>query len=202
MVFGGQPPYIPPQHPMLREVAKEVDVDAICSDEIQEIIDRMLEISVGEREGGRMVGLAAPQIGVPLQIICVDMHISTERIDFSPPLDVFINPKITWYSEEQESFREGCFSTGSLAGIVPRSRAIRIEAYTREGEFIELELEGYTARIFQHETDHINGIRFPDRMTNFEDLHWVKEEQIEEYRANYENWPHKCSQEEWLEFSR
>ncbi|MCB1109729.1 MAG: peptide deformylase [Chlamydiia bacterium] len=200
MVFGGEPPYIPVDHPMLREQAQDIPVEEICTPRIQGVIDEMLALTVDERKENRMVGLAAPQVGIPLKIICVDMHMTIERIDFSPPLEVFINPEITWYSEEMESFREGCFSTGSLAGIVPRAQKIRAAAYNREGERVELELEGYTARIFQHETDHLNGIRFPQRMTNFSHLHWIELDQIEEYRANYENWPHTCSQEEWLEY--
>jgi len=200
MVFGGEPPYIPPNHPMLQESAGEVPLDEIQSDRIQEIIDDMLRLTVDERAQNKMVGLAAPQVGIPLQIICVDTHMTIERIDFSPPLDVFINPTITWYSDEMESFREGCFSTGSLAGIVPRSTKIRATAYNREGEKLELEFEGYTARIFQHEVDHLNGLRFPDRITNFDHLHWVDMENLDEYRANFENWPHTCSKEEWETF--
>ncbi|WP_316356034.1 peptide deformylase [Candidatus Neptunichlamydia sp. REUL1] len=99
-----------------------------------------------------------------------------------------------------ESFRESCFSTGSLAGIVPRSTKIRAIAYNREGEKLEPEFEGYTARIFQREVDHLNGLCFPDRITNFDHLHWVNLENLDEYRANFENWPHTCSKEEWETF--
>lgn len=200
MVFGNSPPYVPPQDPILKNKSSEVALEEIQSPRIQGIIDQMLELSLIEREKGRMVGLAAPQIGIPLQIILVDTIITPERMDFSHPLDVFINPKITWISDEMEEFREGCFSTGSLAGKVPRAKKIQFEAYTRDGEKVELELEGYNARIFQHEVDHLNGLRFPDRMTNFENLHWVEEDEIEEYRANYESWPKKCSKEEWLSY--
>lgn len=130
MVFGNDSPYIPPHDPMLQGNSKEVPLKEISSKKIQDIIDNMMEIAIEERKGERMVGLAAPQIGIPLQIILVDMKISPERIDFSHPPEVFINPVITWKSEEMEEFREGCFSTGSLAGMVPRHRAIRVEAYT------------------------------------------------------------------------
>lgn len=193
-------PYASPQDPVLKQVAEEIPLDAILSPDIQELIDYMLEISEIERKEGRMVGLAAPQIGVSKQVILVDTLISPERVSFEHPMEVFINPQIVWQSEEMESFREGCFSTGSLAGVVPRAQKVRLIAYTRQGDKIEQEYEGYTARIIQHEVDHINGLRFPDRMTDFNNLHWVEPEEIEEYRANFENWPKKCSKEEWLKF--
>jgi len=200
MAFGDDSPYIPPHHPMLQEQSKGISLKEISSEKIQGIIDNMLEIALEERKEGRMVGLAAPQVGIPLQIILVDMKISPERLDFSHPPEVFINPVITWKSEDIEEFREGCFSTGSLAGMVPRHQSVHVEAYNRKGEKVKLELEGYTARIFQHEVDHLNGLRFPDRITNFENLHWVEADEIEEYRANFENWPKKCSKDEWLSF--
>lgn len=202
MAFGGNTPYIPPESPMLKQSSQEVPLEEITSEKIQGIINEMMELALEERAKERMVGLAAPQIGVPLQIILVDMKISPERLDFSHPPEVFINPKIVWKSDEMEEFREGCFSTGSLAGMVPRHKAIHIEAYTPNAEKVKLELEGYTARILQHEVDHLNGLRFPDRIINFENLHWVEADEIEEYRANFENWPKKCSKEEWLSFIR
>lgn len=200
MAFGNNSPYIPPHNPMLLEISQEVPLKEITSKKIQGIIKEMMEIALKERKEERMVGLAAPQIGIPLQIILVDMEISPERIDFSHPPEVFINPVITWKSDEMEEFREGCFSTGSLAGMVPRYKAIHVEAFSSEGKKVKLKLEGYTARIFQHEVDHLNGLRFPDRIINFENLHWVEADEIEEYRANFENWPKKCSKEEWLSF--
>ena len=181
MAFGNNSPYIPPHNPMLLEISQEVPLKEITSKKIQGIIKEMMEIALKERKEERMVGLAAPQIGIPLQIILVDMEISPERIDFSHP-------------------REGCFSTGSLAGMVPRYKAIHVEAFSSEGKKVKLKLEGYTARIFQHEVDHLNGLRFPDRIINFENLHWVEADEIEEYRANFENWPKKCSKKEWLSF--
>lgn len=200
MAFGNNPPYIPPHNPILKEVSKEIPVKEITGKNIQETIAKMMEIAIEERKEGRMVGLAAPQVGIPLQIILVDMEISPERLDFSHPPEVFINPKITWKSDEMEEFREGCFSTGSLAGMVPRHKSIHAEAFNPDGEKIKLKLEGYTARIFQHEVDHLNGLRFPDRITDFDHLHWVEADEIEEYRANYKTWPKKCSKQEWLSF--
>ncbi|MCP5470439.1 MAG: peptide deformylase [Chlamydiales bacterium] len=200
MVFGNSSLYVSPQDPILKSVSSEVPLEEIPTTKIQGIIDLMLELSIVERNKGYMVGLAAPQIGIPLQIILVDTLISPEQKDFSHPLDVFINPKITWISDEIEEYREGCYSTGTLSGKVPRSKQIRLEAYNRFGEMVELEAEGYNARIFQHEVDHLNGLRFPDRMTNFNNLHWVEEDEIEEYRANYESWPKKCSKEDWLAY--
>lgn len=200
MIFGNNNPYLAPDHPILKEKAAEVPYDEINSTQIQEIIDSMLELAVQERKQGRMVGLAAPQIGIPLQIILVDTRITSARLDFSHMPEVFINPKIIWQSEEKEEFREGCFSTGSVFGIVPRSLKVVLEAYTRAGEKIKIAAEGYTARIFQHEIDHLMGIRFPNRIVNSDHLHWVEAEELQDYRANFQHWHKKCSYEEWFAY--
>ena len=147
-----------------------------------------------------MVGLAAPQVGIPLQIILVDMYSSREKEEFSRSLEVFINPVITWKSEVMVDGFEGCYSTGYLMGIVPRHREITIEAFTRDGEKIEMALTDFTARVFQHEVDHLNGFRFQDRMEDFSKLHLVKPEERESYRKEYKSWESTFSKADWEEF--
>jgi len=95
--------------------------------------------------------------------------------------------------------REGCYSVArQVCGYVPRANAIEIRAWDRFGNPIHERWEGFTARIFQHEIDHLEGIRFPDRVGPNGALHWVEEEDYPEYKKQWENWPHKCSWEMWI----
>lgn len=202
-IYGADKPvniFVEPGNPRLSMPADEVCVDQICSPEIQAIIDQMYQVAAPERsdvEARVMVGLAAPQIGIYKQIILVDLSVSAVRRDLGE-LRVFINPKILWYSEEKELEREGCYSVDSrICGIVPRSSKIKISAYDRQGNFVEEELSGFTARIFQHEVDHLHGVRFPDQIGSDGVLHWVEENQYPEYRTSWHTWPQEVSQAVW-----
>lgn len=193
--------FIPPADPLLNMRAKEVPLEEILSDEVQADIERMLRIAGGERgdtEKRVMVGLAAPQVGISKRIILVDMGIGSDRKELGK-LSVFINPEITWYSPEFEEGREACYSVdGRVAGIVSRAKAIAITAYDREGNPVASELSGFTARIFQHEVDHLEGIRFPDRVGPDGKLHWVEEWQYPDYRNQWQSWPCTCSWDRWV----
>ncbi len=198
--------FLSPTDPRLNQESEVVCPCEITSDETQETIEQMFRVAFGEtqdRSKAIMVGLAAPQIGIQERIILVDTAATgVFTKDSSPPppkMEVFINPEILWQSEEQLLWREGCFSTGPICGIVPRSKQILVRAYDREGNLITQEYEGYVARIFQHEIDHLNGIRFPDRVSNGEDLHLVEREEHPLYRLNWANWSKKCPREKWLE---
>lgn len=196
-------PFIPPAHPGLNSHSKEILPKEITSQETQELIDRMYDVAYGEDRGQNkkfLVGLAAPQIGIFKRIILVDLEAGAIRhVPKEDPQDiqVFINPEIVWSSEEKSSWREGCFSTGNVLGVVSRSTSVRVRAYDRNGVQFTKEYTGYTARIFQHEIDHLNGIRFPDRIENDSDLHWVEPEQMIEYREKFDHWPTKCPREKW-----
>ncbi len=145
-----------------------------------------------------MVGLAAPQLGIPRRVILVDLGVDSSRSELGQ-LHVYINPVILWKSEEMEIGREGCFSTGNLHAIVPRAAHVRIAAYDRSGCKIFEEHHGFTARIFQHEIDHLDGIRFPDRIGFEGKLLWVEEDEYEEYRSDWQNWSKTCPFTTWLE---
>lgn len=134
--------FLSPSHPMLNERADEVCPCHIRSDEVQQIIDQM--VSVGK-------DLAAPQIGIQKRIIVVDKV-------------AYIDPEILWKSEEIVSGFEECVSTLPICGVVPRAKKILMRAYDREGNVFTREFEESTARIFQHEIDHLDGIRFSDRI--------------------------------------
>lgn len=198
-------PFVAPNDPVLDKVAEDVSVEEIKSDEIQAIIDRMLAISKIEREDGkvyRMLGLAAPQIGISKNIILADTAFDEVDKDPNRDLEVFINPRITYLSEEMESAREGCYSAGCVQGIVPRHKEVAVEGYDRNGNSKGIHCEGYVARILQHEVDHCQGLRFPDRIEDFDDLHWVEQDEFETYKKEFKNWPKKVSQDKWKEFTK
>lgn len=194
---------IAPTDPSLNERAEEIKPSQIASAKVQGIIDRMLELSAGKghstHDSRQMVGLAAPQIGYPKRIITIDVAADGSLKEQS--LQVFINPSITKRSSATLPGREGCWSCGNICGNVERATDVTLEALDREGKPIKLELTGFTARIAQHEVDHLDGIRFPDRIPEDqpEKLHWVEPEEFQTYRTEWQTWPHLCPRQTWLE---
>jgi peptide deformylase len=198
--------FLAPTDPQLNEESNPVCPCEIKTEEIQQLIDQMIDLAYGEtkdKSKGVLVGLAAPQIGVQKRIILVDTAATgVWTKDCTPPppeIKVFINPEILWKSDEMAIWREGCYSTSRVFGLVPRPNRVLIRAYNREGNIVSQEYEGYVARIFQHEIDHLDGIRFPDRIVDESALHWVEPSEIVEYRIDWANWPKKCPREKWLE---
>lgn len=198
--------FLAPADPKLQEKSLPLCPCHIRTEDTQKIIDQMFDIAFGEskdRSRAVMVGLAAPQIGIPKRIIMVDTAatgVFTETMQPPPPkMREFVNPEILWKSEEITYWREGCYSTGCICGIVPRSAKILIRAYDRKGQIFTEEFEGYVARIFQHEIDHLDGILFPERIENEGDLHWVEEGEIPQYRIHWTHWPKKASPSDWIQ---
>lgn len=196
------PIFTPPGDVSLQTPAIDVSVEEIVSEETQGIIEKLLRIAKGERDGitenqKAMVGLAAPQVGYSKRIVLVDVGVDCNRKLGS--LVAYINPEITWYSDEIVESREGCYSVdGRLWGLVPRSKKIHVKALGRDGMPISEEFSGLTASIFQHEIDHLNGIRFPDRVGPEGKLHWVEESEYEDYKKNCAHWHCTCPWETWL----
>lgn len=194
---------IPPTDPSLNEPSEEVRPSEIASPEVQGVIERMLQLAAGkghsEQDSRQMVGLAAPQIGCRKRVIAIDMTADGSRKEQS--MEVFINPRITKRSDETTSGREGCWSCGNICGNVERAQSVTLEALDRAGKPVKLELTGFTARIAQHETDHLDGIRFPDRIPEDQPqkLHLVRPEEFEAYRTQWQTWPHLCPRQTWLE---
>jgi peptide deformylase len=198
--------FLAPADPRLNEKSDYVCPCGILSEEIQGIVDGMIDIAYGETKDKTksvLVGLAAPQIGIQKRIILVDLAatgVYTKNSSPPPPqIREFINPEILWKSEDQTIWREGCFSTSHICGLVPRAERIVIRAYNRKGNILTEEYEGYTARIFQHEIDHLDGIRFPDRIEDPGALHWVEPNEMAEYRIDWANWPKTISRDTWLQ---
>lgn len=194
--------FTPPGDFSLQMPALNVPSSEILSEETQSIIDQMFLVARGERddtdENRVMVGLAAPQIGCSKRIILVDIGVHGDRRELGS-LIAYINPEITWYSDEIIADREGCYSVDSrVVGIVPRSERIQIKALDRNGIPICEEFSGFTARIFQHEIDHLNGIRFPDRVGSEGKLHWVEEIEYADYKKDHVNWNCRCPWDIWV----
>ena len=122
------------------------------------------------------IGLAAPQVHQSLQISVIESQ-KNQRYEDAPdiPLTVLINPEITYMSEEKEEGWESCLSVNDLKGMVSRSTEIKVSAYNRAGERIELEAMDFVAVVLQHEIDHLNGIVYLDRMKDFQTLTHMKE---------------------------
>ncbi len=159
-------------HPVLRLRAEPVPVGMITSPEIQTLIDNMIETK-DEYSG---VGLAAPQVHESVQIIVVGME---ENPRYSGPeelpLSVLINPKLKDFSTEMEEGWEGCLSLTNLWGRVSRANAVTVTGYDRDGKEIEIRAEGFKARVYQHEIDHLYGKVFVDRMSDLTSLSFGNE---------------------------
>lgn len=152
-------------HPVLRKKARKVTE---VGDDIQELIDDMVE-TMRQAPG---VGLAAPQVNVSQRIIVVEY--GDEEDETKPPkLYTLINPEITRLSQETVLGTEGCLSIPKLVGEVERSAAVTVKALNRQGKPVKIKAEGWLARIFQHEIDHLDGIVFTDKATQV----WKVEEQ-------------------------
>lgn len=152
-------------HPVLRRKARKVTE---FGDEIQELIDDMVE-TMRQAPG---VGLAAPQVNVSQRIIVVEY--GDEEDETKPSkLYTLINPEITRLSQETVLGTEGCLSIPKLVGEVERSAAVTVKALNRQGKPVKIKAEGWLARIFQHEIDHLDGIVFTDKATQV----WKVEEQ-------------------------
>ena len=113
-------------------------------------------------------GLAAPQIGVDLQVVIFGFSKNDRYPDAPPvPRTVLINPKITVLSDEIQEGWEGCLSVPGLRGVVPRHARIRYAGFDPKGQPIDREAEGFHARVVQHECDHLVGTLYPMRVRDF-----------------------------------
>ena len=140
---------------VLRQKAHKVKV---FDKDLSILIDDMIE-TLRDAPG---VGLAAPQIGILQQIIIVEFG-DEEDPEVPVKLYAVINPEITFSSEEKVMGAEGCLSIPGIMGDVERSTAIAVRGQNSKGKKVKYKLEGWVARIFQHEVDHLEGILFTDR---------------------------------------
>jgi peptide deformylase len=156
--------------PVLRQDARPLTRQEILGDEIQRLIHDMRE-TMRDAPG---VGLAAPQIGLSLQLAVIEDREEFLK-DLPPreiadkdrrpvPFHVIINPQITLTGGDEACFYEGCLSLAGFSAVVPRARAVRVEYLDEQGEPRSVEASGWYARILQHEIDHLHGTLYLDRM--------------------------------------
>jgi peptide deformylase len=113
-------------------------------------------------------GLAAPQIGVPLRVVIFGVTANPRYPGVEEvPDTVLINPQISVLSDEEEEGWEGCLSVPGLRGWVPRWRRLRYSGFDEKGKSFQREVEGFHARVVQHEVDHLDGILYPMRIRDF-----------------------------------
>jgi len=155
--------------PVLRKKAKKVKQ---FNQDLKSLLDDMVE-TMHASDG---LGLAAPQVGVSEQVIVVQLPEKYEEEQDPGKLFALVNPEIVKASEEQEAGDEGCLSIPGIIGEVTRSHKITLKARSATGKPIRLKAEGYLARAFQHEIDHLNGILFIDRVENPETLRRITPE--------------------------
>lgn len=142
-------------NPILRKPSVEIDESEITSSSIKTLIKDLKETMAVERG----VGIAAPQVGVHLRIILIDIGSSGPK--------AFINPRIVRTSLRKIDSEEGCLSVPGVFGIVRRYRGVVVEAYNEKAEPITIRAEEFPATVFQHEIDHLNGILFIDKVVRF-----------------------------------
>jgi peptide deformylase len=171
-------------HPVLAQPAEPV-ADPTAP-EIRRLVADMLETMIDSNGAG----LAAPQVHVPLRVVVFqapaersDGLTDAELFDHTAPLTVLINPHIEIGGPEREGGWEGCLSVPGLRGFVERAVHIRYRGVDHEGHPIERTARGFHARVVQHECDHLDGILYPQRMSDLKQLifesearYWLKEE--------------------------
>jgi peptide deformylase len=156
-------------HPVLRAKARGLDKAEIKSATTQKLIDDMID-TMAEYHG---VGLAAPQVHESVRIFVAALDAAEDGEEAEPV--VLINPEISIIGSDVVDDWEGCLSIPDIRGRVPRAREIRVKAYDRKGDRIELRASEFSARVILHETDHLDGVLFFDRMRSFESLTFLDE---------------------------
>lgn len=163
--------------PVLRQAARELSIEEIKSDFIQNLISYM-KTTMHDAPG---VGLAAPQIGEPLQLVVIndrpEYHVNiapellAQRERTVVPFHVIINPKLVIEDEEDGvEFFEGCLSMKGYVGKVRRARRVVVTCLNELGEPVKIKAKGWYARILQHEIDHLKGNLYVDRISDIKTL--------------------------------
>jgi peptide deformylase len=156
-------------HPVLREKAKPAEVG---TPELRALVADMKDTMAAQNGAG----LAAPQIGVSQRVVIFGVDQNPRYPDAEPvPFTVLVNPKIVMLARDVESDWEGCLSVPGMRGVVPRYTKLRYTGTDEEGNPIDRVAEGFHARVVQHECDHLDGILYPQRMTDMSTFGFTKE---------------------------
>jgi peptide deformylase len=159
-------------HPVLRARARAIDPADIASPRIQQLIDDMFQ-TMHEYQG---VGLAAPQVHESLRLFVAGFPPSQDDDEGAQvPEMALINPEVRALGSAVVEDWEGCLSIPEIRGKVPRAERVVVRAYDRRGRPVEITAAGFTARVIQHETDHLDGVLFFDRMKSFQTLTYLDE---------------------------
>src|SRR5258706_1475777 len=147
-------------HPVLRQVARDVNREELATPAMQQFIDDLVE-TMHDADGA---GLAAIQVYEPIRICAIEVR-DNPRYPYKPniPLTILVNPVLTPDGDEQFDNYEGCLSVPNLRGVVKRSVHVRVQAWDRHGNAIDEVVHGLKAGTYQHEVDHLNGTIFVDR---------------------------------------
>lgn len=140
---------------VLRNKTNEIPV---INDEIREIVSNMFE-TMYAAEG---IGLAAPQVSHSIRLFIIDLS----PLEEGEKKRVYINPRIVGYGDEQDEYEEGCLSIPTIREVVTRPTSIRITYQDLDGESFDEEVEGYLARVIQHEYDHLEATLFVDHLSS------------------------------------
>ena len=155
-------------HPVLRERGRPIEKAEFRKPLLQKLINDMIE-TMHEYSG---VGLAAPQVHMSLRLFVALLE---EDADSKTKATVLANPEIIPNAKTREDGWEGCLSIPDIRGRVPRFTDVTVKGLDRDGREIELRLKKFTARVAQHEADHLDGVLFFDRMTSMESLTYLDE---------------------------
>jgi peptide deformylase len=148
--------------PLLRQVAAPVarfdrELEALVAD-----MDETMRALSG-------AGIAAPQIGVSLRVVIFELNENPRYPHISPvPYTVLVNPVLAPFGDEEDEGWEGCLSVPGMRGLVPRFRRLRYQGFDHHGRPIDRTVEGFHARVVQHEVDHLDGILFPQRVRDLQ----------------------------------
>jgi len=148
-------PILTAPNPVLKQVSKPVDE---VTDDMRVLMADMLD-TMYDAPG---IGLAAIQVGEPIQVIVLDIS----RDEDDPQPQYFVNPEITWASEELATYEEGCLSVPEFTADVDRPAEIKLKFLDYDGTAQEIQADGLLATCIQHEMDHLKGVLFIDHLSN------------------------------------
>ena len=156
-------------HPVLRAPARTLTPKEIAAPEVQRLIEEMAA-SMLDYEG---VGIAATQVGEGISLFLMGLAEGSSRHKEGIPLTVVFNPEIKFIGDETDLDYEGCLSVPGLRGKVERFKSLELSGLDHHGKAFKRVLEGFPARVVQHETDHLNGKVYLDRMNGLTTLTFV-----------------------------
>lgn len=196
---------LPVHAPLLHQMAPSLGVGTAETVEVAEQLYAAARRQADDGEG-RMVGLAAPQVGIAARAFLFDPRESPGNP--WPPVDELrcvVNPTVEPIGDAVVKDVEGCLSTGRIRGWVQRAARVRVCGYTPAGDPLNEVHTGLAARVLQHEADHLNGILFPSQITDDDDLLWSSVEQDDQFIAyvrthrqgDSQRWPTRLPRDQW-----